>query len=128
MARSLLLRFGMVWLPISEESRRLSCCLRAVLFLHQGGETIDLIVSDVRMPGASGQEILEQFHHCPGFPPMILITAFGDEQAHVKAEWFGAAAMFDKPFDVDMLIEKVGELLAREGNAEDGRSGVRSKE
>jgi DNA-binding response OmpR family regulator len=90
--------------------------LGAVLFLHQGGETIDLIVSDVRMPGASGQEILEQFHHCPGFPPMILITAFGDEQAHVKAEWFGAAAMFDKPFDVDLLIAKVGELLAREGN------------
>lgn len=86
--------------------------LGAILFLHKGGETIDLIVSDVRMPGASGQEILEQFHNCQGFPPMILITAFGDEQAHVKAEWFGAAAMFDKPFDVDLLIAKVGELLA----------------
>ena len=86
--------------------------LGAVLFLHKGGETIDLIISDVRMPGATGQEVLEQFHNCQGFPPMILITAFGDELAHVKAEWFGAAAMFDKPFDVDALIAKVGELLS----------------
>lgn len=83
----------------------------AVLFLHEEGEPIDLIISDVRMPGASGQEVLEQLHNCQGFPPMILITAFGDELAHAKAEWFGAAAMFDKPFDVDKLIDKVGELL-----------------
>jgi two-component system response regulator (stage 0 sporulation protein F) len=87
--------------------------LGALLFLQNEGETIDLIISDVRMPGASGQEVLEQFHNCQGFPPMILITAFGDELAHAKAEWFGAAAMFDKPFDVDQLIDKVGELLPR---------------
>ena len=84
----------------------------AALFLHKECETIDLIISDVRMPGASGQEVLEQLHNCQGFPPMILITAFGDELAHAKAEWFGAVAMFDKPFDVDKLIEKVRELLS----------------
>ncbi len=42
---------------------------------------------------------------------MILITAFGDERAHLKAELYSAVAMFDKPFDIDELVDKVKEII-----------------
>jgi len=73
---------------------------------------VDLIISDVRMPGFTGMEILEGIQNTRGFPPMILITAFGDDETHNLAEKFGAAAMFDKPFDVDDLLAKVHELVS----------------
>ena len=76
-----------------------------------GDKDVGLIISDIRMPGFTGMEVLEGAPKNEGFPPMILITAFGDEETHALAEEFGAAAMFDKPFDVDDLLAKVHELL-----------------
>ncbi|PKN51015.1 MAG: response regulator [Deltaproteobacteria bacterium HGW-Deltaproteobacteria-13] len=70
----------------------------------------DLIISDIRMPFLTGVEILEGLHGCEGFPPMILITAFGDEETHKQAYMLGAAAILDKPFDIDELIAKVQEI------------------
>ena len=71
----------------------------------------DMIISDILMPGLTGLEILEDLHECKGFPPMILITAFGDENVHRKAKRLGAAAMFDKPFEIDDLLSKVREIV-----------------
>ncbi|MFQ5902241.1 MAG: response regulator [Candidatus Binatia bacterium] len=73
----------------------------------------DLIISDIRMPGISGLEILKGLHACEGFPPMIMITAFGDEETHAQAHRLGAAAIFDKPFDIENLLAKVREILSR---------------
>jgi len=73
-------------------------------------EHYDLVVSDIRMPGVTGLSILEGVQLFEGFPPMILITAFGDEETHAAAKRLGAAAMFDKPFDLDDLLRKVEEL------------------
>ena len=71
---------------------------------------LDLIISDIRMPFLTGMEILEGLHNCEGFPPLILITAFGDEETHKQAYLLGAAAVFDKPFDIEELIAKVQEI------------------
>ena len=73
-------------------------------------EEFDLVISDIRMPGVTGLSILEGVNLFDLFPPMILITAFGDEQTHAEANRLGVAAMFDKPFDVDDLLRKVEEL------------------
>jgi len=70
----------------------------------------DLVISDVRMPGLSGIEILEVMSNLKRFPPVILITAFGDEETHKQAYLLGAVAMFDKPFNIDELIAKVQEI------------------
>ncbi len=74
-------------------------------------EDVDLIISDIRMPGFTGMEVLEGIPKNKGFPPIILITAFGDEETHAQGKKFGAAAMFDKPFDMDDLLAKVHELV-----------------
>jgi CheY-like chemotaxis protein len=71
----------------------------------------DLIVSDIRMPGVTGLEVLEDMHNQEWFTPMILITAFGDSQIHAQASSLGAAAIFDKPFDIENLIAKISDVL-----------------
>jgi two-component system response regulator (stage 0 sporulation protein F) len=76
-----------------------------------GQKDVALIISDIRMPGFTGMEILAGGSKLENFPPVILITAFGDEKTHALAQEFGAAAMFDKPFDMDDLLEKIREIL-----------------
>jgi DNA-binding NtrC family response regulator len=63
----------------------------------------DVLVSDVRMPGLGGLDVLRGLRHCEWANPVILITAFGDEATHLEAVRLGAAAVLDKPFDVDDL-------------------------
>lgn len=77
-------------------------------------EDFDLIISDIRMPGASGLEILDGVAASCKLPPVILITAFGDKQTHDEAFRLGAAAVFDKPFDLDDLLARVAEIAPAE--------------
>jgi CheY-like chemotaxis protein len=74
-------------------------------------DDFDLIVSDIRMPGVTGLEVLEGIHETEWFVPMILITAFGSDEVHRQAEELGAAGIFDKPFDVEELIQRIREVL-----------------
>lgn len=71
----------------------------------------DLIISDIRMPGVTGIQALESVKEFGDFPPMILITAFGDDNTHIQAEKLGAAALLDKPFDVADLLARVIQIL-----------------
>lgn len=87
----------------------------ASYMLPSSGETYDLIVSDIRMPNLSGLDILEGLGDRDDFPPMILITAFGDPRTHERARKLGAAAFFDKPFSILDLVDKVRELVPVQG-------------
>jgi DNA-binding response OmpR family regulator len=75
-------------------------------------EHYDLIVSDLRLPGVTGMEILAAVNEWAGSPPLVLITAFGDEATHAEAERLGVAAFLDKPFEMDRLLETVRAVLA----------------
>ena len=63
----------------------------------------DLIISDVRMPGWSGLDVLAGLKQYPVVPPVVLITAFGGERLHAAARRLGAVATLDKPFDLYQL-------------------------
>ena len=78
-------------------------------------EEVDLVISDIRMPGLTGLEILEGLSRRGDLPPFILITAFGDVETHARAKHWGALAMFDKPFDVDDLVAKVRKVVPLSG-------------
>jgi two-component system, response regulator, stage 0 sporulation protein F len=78
-----------------------------------GSDRFDLVVSDVRMPGWTGLQVLERTAGGSGTPPFILITAFGSEDVHAAAEGLGAVAVLDKPFDFDDLRSFVSHFLAR---------------
>jgi CheY-like chemotaxis protein len=78
-----------------------------------GGDSLDLIVSDIRMPICSGLQILSALRDAHWRTPVILMTAFGDEATRKQAESL-SAVLFDKPFDLDDLRTAVANLLPRD--------------
>lgn len=71
----------------------------------------DLIVTDVRMPGFSGLEVLARLRREGWSTPVILITAFGDAQLHEDAARLGAARVLNKPFAMEDLVAAVEALV-----------------
>ncbi|HEY5243896.1 MAG TPA: response regulator [Polyangiaceae bacterium] len=78
------------------------------------GDSLDLIVSDIRMPICSGLQILSALRDAHWHTPVILMTAFGDDATRRHAESL-SAVLFDKPFDLDDLRTAVANLLPRDG-------------
>jgi DNA-binding response OmpR family regulator len=78
-----------------------------------GDGSLDLIVSDIRMPICSGLQILAALRDAHWHTPVILMTAFGDEATRRHAESL-SAVLFDKPFDLDDLRTAVTNLLPRD--------------
>ncbi|MFO0567406.1 MAG: response regulator [Polyangiaceae bacterium] len=74
---------------------------------------VDLIVSDVRMPGFSGLDVLIALRRVASSAPVVLVTAFGDPALHEFAKKLDAVAVLDKPFDLDDLCEVIVARLAR---------------
>jgi CheY-like chemotaxis protein len=63
---------------------------------------VDLVVTDVRMPGRDGLEIAEVLRGATYRVPLILMTGFGDDDVRRRAASLGAV-LFDKPFRLDDL-------------------------
>ncbi len=76
------------------------------------GRPYDLVISDVRMPGASGLDVVERHYVRDPDTPFLLITAFGDRATHARASEFGVEVL-DKPFELDELLARVRPLLER---------------
>lgn len=68
---------------------------------------VDVIVSDIRMPLVDGFDVLGGLRDCGCATPVVLMTAFADDDTHERASRQGAAAVFDKPFDIDDLCDVV---------------------
>jgi two-component system, NtrC family, C4-dicarboxylate transport response regulator DctD len=72
-----------------------------------------VIVSDIRLPGASGLDLLEQCHERAPDVPVILVTGHGDISMAVQAMRDGAYDFIEKPFASERLIETVRRALDR---------------
>jgi len=92
---------------------RLLVDISARLKAGQGDESIDLIVSDIRMPICTGLQIVAALRDAHWHTPVILMTAFGDEATRRHAETL-QAVLFDKPFDLDDLRTAVANMLPRD--------------
>ena len=88
-------------------------------------DTPQVLVSDIRMPGASGLELLQTVKsRFPGLP-VIIITAFSDLDSAVAAFQGGAFEYLAKPFDIDKAVELIRRALEeslRETSVESGPS------
>ena len=74
-----------------------------------------IVVSDIRMPGLSGLEVLNRIRGWGCKMPVVLITAFGDEETLAAASKLEATALFSKPFDIDDLRTAVAYFLEGHG-------------
>ena len=71
------------------------------------------VVTDVRMPGVSGVDLLRQLKARGSTMPVIVITGHGDIQLAVEAMKIGAADFLEKPFDDEVLLASVKAALGR---------------
>lgn len=71
-------------------------------------------VIDIRMPGMDGLELQQEMARRGLTLPVIIITGHGDVPAAVRAFRAGAVDFLQKPFDEDLLIERVREAHERD--------------
>jgi two-component system nitrogen regulation response regulator GlnG len=91
-----------------------------------GTEEPDALITDIRMPGMSGLELLQTINDQRPELPVIIMTAHSDLDSAVSAYQGGAFEYLPKPFDVDDAIELVRRAIAHRreqnrGSSEDNR-------
>ena len=77
------------------------------------GRMIDLVLTDLRMPGASGIDLLEGARRINPEVPVVVMTAFGTVASAVDAMKRGAADYLTKPIDLDELDVLIARTLER---------------
>lgn len=82
----------------------------------------DVLMTDIRMPGGSGLELLERLVVSHPDLPVIVMTAHSDLDSAVAAYQGGAFEYLPKPFDIDEAIALV-RRASRESHAGGGQSG-----
>ena len=79
--------------------------------------TLDVVVTDIAMPGADGYWLLRQIRQLPGTPastvPVVAVTAFGREHIRARAMAAGFADHLEKPVDPEALCVAVSRARGR---------------
>ena len=81
----------------------------AISALEDG--TPQVVISDIRMPGGSGLELLQRLKELHPQLPVIIMTAYSDLDSAVAAFQGGAFEYLPKPFDVDNAVELIRRAL-----------------
>src|SRR5580700_7569498 len=71
----------------------------------------DVILTDLRLPGMSGVELLANLRRQDSHTPVIVMTAFGSIETAVEAMKAGAVDFLPKPFSLDHLMTVVNKAL-----------------
>jgi CheY-like chemotaxis protein len=80
----------------------------ALAYLAEHAAQTQLVLSDINMPGMSGLELLLHIRsHFSTPPPVMIITAYGDDQTRQQALSLGANDLLTKPVDFSALKEKL---------------------
>ncbi len=72
---------------------------------------VDVVISDVRMPGGDGIELIEKIRAKGKMPIFFFSTAFADISDESAAK-MGAAGLFAKPYDLKTLMDAVANVIA----------------
>jgi two-component system, LuxR family, response regulator FixJ len=82
------------------------------------------VITDVRMPGMTGIDLLKHLHANKADLPVIVITGHGDVALAVEAMKVGAFDFLEKPFDDELLIAAVRAALQRDADAAKRKAGL----
>ncbi|MGV8934383.1 MAG: nitrogen regulation protein NR(I) [Gallionellaceae bacterium] len=83
----------------------------ALLQLKQ--DTPQIVISDIRMPGISGLDLLQKLRERFPHLPVIIMTAYSDLESAVSSFQGGAFEYLPKPFDIDHAVDLVRRALAQ---------------
>lgn len=87
---------------------------QAALKIIQNDATVDLVLTDVLMPGMTGVELLAQIQERRDDLPVLIMTAYGTIPQAVEAIRAGASDYITKPFDLDNLKRIVAQFLPKQ--------------
>jgi CheY-like chemotaxis protein len=76
-------------------------------------QTLILILSDINMPGMTGLEMLPKVREMRPDVPIIMITAYGDDETKRKAIEGGATGLLTKPIDFILVREEIDTRLGQ---------------
>jgi DNA-binding response OmpR family regulator len=74
---------------------------------------IDLLITDIQMPGLSGLQLIDELRRMNLSVPVLVITAYGDSKLRESLMRRGIHYCLDKPFHEEKLIEEVFRILGR---------------
>ena len=69
-----------------------------------------VILSDINMPGMDGLSLLREVKKSRPEMPVMMVTAYGDDERRRRARELGAAEFLTKPVDFDLLKEQLRRL------------------
>jgi two-component system nitrogen regulation response regulator GlnG len=82
--------------------------------------TPQVVVSDIRMPGGSGLELLQKIKERHPHLPVIIMTAYSDLESAVAAFQGGAFEYLPKPFDVDHAVDLIRRAMEESLRQDEG--------
>lgn len=74
---------------------------------------IDLLITDIRLPGLTGLQLINELNHLKMKMPIFVITGYGDKGLVVELIRAGCADYLDKPFNRTEFVKRVGALFER---------------
>jgi nitrogen regulation protein NR(I) len=72
----------------------------------------DLVLTDLKLPGLTGMDLIAQLHAAKPKLPIIMMTAHGTTETAIEATKLGAYEYVVKPFDADELLDLVASAVA----------------
>ena len=84
----------------------------ALEFMQANEHEAVLILSDINMPGMDGLALLCAIKQQRPDLPVMMVTAYGDDERRRKAAEFGAAEFVTKPVDFNLLKQQLQQLSA----------------
>ncbi|MEM0899277.1 MAG: sigma-54 dependent transcriptional regulator [Pseudomonadota bacterium] len=84
----------------------------------------DFVLSDIRLPDGSGEDLMSDLSSRLGAVPVIFMTAFGDLDQAVRLVRQGARDYIAKPFDTDALVQRISDLSTPEPTVADDTFGL----
>ena len=80
--------------------------------LLEMGQTYDLVISDFRLPGMSGVELLERIHKVQSSINMILMSAHSLDEVNLEARELDLFDVLEKPIDMDAFVATVNRAVS----------------
>ena len=72
--------------------------------------TLVAVLSDINMPGMDGLQLLVEIKQRFPLLPVMMVTAYGDDERRRQAAAYGAAEFLTKPVDFERLKAQLGQL------------------
>ena len=86
---------------------------QAAELLRAGRENFDLLLLDVMLPGKDGFSVAQELRLAQNYIPLLMLTARGRPEDVLKGFECGADDYLPKPFNLDILLARIGGLLRR---------------